>query len=41
MHALVREHIPFLKADRRTDLDIAAAVELIRSGALSRAALAA
>ena len=41
VHALVRERVPFLKADRRTDLDIAAAVELIRSGELSRAALAA
>jgi histidine ammonia-lyase len=41
VHALVRERVPFLEADRRTDLDIAAAVELIRSGELSRAALAA
>jgi histidine ammonia-lyase/phenylalanine ammonia-lyase len=34
-HALTRERVAFLDADRRMDADIAAAVELIRSGALS------
>jgi histidine ammonia-lyase len=36
---LVREHVPFLDRDRYMDEDIAATLELIRSGAL--AALAA
>jgi phenylalanine ammonia-lyase len=39
VHALVRSHVPFLAGDRRMDADIAAVVELIRDGALSRAAL--
>jgi histidine ammonia-lyase/phenylalanine ammonia-lyase len=39
VHALVRTHVPFLSADRRMDADVAADVELIRDGALSRAAL--
>jgi phenylalanine ammonia-lyase len=34
--ALVRARVPFLSADRRMDGDIAAIVELIRSGELSR-----
>ncbi|HEX6025162.1 MAG TPA: aromatic amino acid ammonia-lyase [Solirubrobacter sp.] len=34
-HAMIRERVPFLDADRRMDGDIAAVVELIRSGALS------
>jgi phenylalanine ammonia-lyase len=37
VHALVREHVAFLDRDRRMDSDIAAVVELIRDGALSRA----
>ncbi len=39
VHALVRTHVPFLSGDRRMDADVAAVVELIRDGALSRAAL--
>jgi histidine ammonia-lyase/phenylalanine ammonia-lyase len=39
VHALVRSHVPFLSADRRMDADVAAVVELIRDGALSRTAL--
>ena len=39
VHALVRTHVPFLSGDRRMDSDIAAVVELIRDGALSRTAL--
>jgi histidine ammonia-lyase/phenylalanine ammonia-lyase len=34
-HALTREHVAFLGADRRMDTDIESAVELIRSGMLS------
>jgi histidine ammonia-lyase/phenylalanine ammonia-lyase len=39
VHALIRTHVPFLSGDRRMDADVAAVVELIRDGALSRAAL--
>ena len=34
----MREHVPFLDRDRYMDDDIATAVELIRSGELSRLA---
>jgi histidine ammonia-lyase/phenylalanine ammonia-lyase len=34
-HALIRARVPFLEADRRMDRDIAAVIELIRSGELS------
>jgi histidine ammonia-lyase len=36
-HALVREHIPHLREDRNLSLDIAAARELVTSGALVQA----
>src|SRR3954468_10564197 len=36
-HALIRSRVAFLDADRRMDSDIAAVVELIRSGELSQA----
>jgi histidine ammonia-lyase/phenylalanine ammonia-lyase len=39
VHALVRSRVPFLSGDRRMDADVAAVVELIREGALSRTAL--
>jgi histidine ammonia-lyase len=39
VHSLIRAHVPFLTGDRRMDADVAAVVELIRDGALSRAAL--
>jgi histidine ammonia-lyase/phenylalanine ammonia-lyase len=39
VHELIRKQVPFLSADRRMDADVAAVVELIREGALSRAAL--
>ena len=39
VHTLVRTHVPFLSGDRRMDADIAAVVELLRDGELSRAAL--
>jgi phenylalanine ammonia-lyase len=39
VHALMRSRVAFLDADRRLDGDVAAVVELIRDGALSRAAL--
>ncbi|MDX3537515.1 aromatic amino acid ammonia-lyase [Streptomyces sp. MB09-01] len=38
VHALVRTVAPFVDADRRMDADIAAVVDLIRSGALERVA---
>jgi histidine ammonia-lyase/phenylalanine ammonia-lyase len=34
-HALIRARVPFLEGDRRMDRDIAAVIELIRSGELS------
>jgi histidine ammonia-lyase/phenylalanine ammonia-lyase len=34
-HAIIRGRVPFLERDRRMDRDIAAVVELIRSGELS------
>jgi histidine ammonia-lyase/phenylalanine ammonia-lyase len=37
VHALVRERVPFLTRDRRLDEDLAAVVELIRSGELAEA----
>ena len=39
-HDLVRSRVPFLNADRRMDGDIEEAVDLIRSGELSRTVLA-
>jgi histidine ammonia-lyase/phenylalanine ammonia-lyase len=39
VHALVRTRVAFLDGDRRMDSDVAAVVELIRDGALSRTAL--
>ena len=36
-HALIRARVPFLDGDRRMDRDIAAVVELIRSGDASQA----
>lgn len=36
-HALIREHVAYLDADRMLDVDIAAVVDLIRSGAISAA----
>src|SRR5215210_7569043 len=39
-HELVRSRVPFLEGDRRMDKDIEEAVDLIRSGELSRCVLA-
>ncbi len=39
VHRLVREHVPFLDADRRMERDIKETVDLIRSGELSRLVL--
>ena len=36
VHALVREHVPFLPHDHRLDRDISALTTLVQSGALSR-----
>jgi histidine ammonia-lyase len=36
VHAMVREHVPFLPHDHRLDRDIDALAALVRSGALSR-----
>ncbi|MEV6328802.1 aromatic amino acid ammonia-lyase [Streptomyces sp. NPDC051909] len=38
VHALIREHSPFVHRDRRLDHDISAVIGLIESGALRRAA---
>ncbi|MFC9295003.1 histidine ammonia-lyase [Streptomyces sp. NPDC057011] len=38
VHALVRSVVPFVDSDRRMDADIAAVVDLIRTGAVERAA---
>jgi histidine ammonia-lyase len=36
VHAMVREHVPFLPHDHRLDRDISALASLVQSGALSR-----
>ena len=36
VHAMVREHVPFLPHDHRLDRDISALATLVQSGALSR-----
>ncbi|SEM10468.1 HAL/PAL/TAL family ammonia-lyase [Streptacidiphilus jiangxiensis] len=38
VHALIREHSPFVDRDRRLDCDVKAVIGLIESGALRRAA---
>ena len=37
LHRVVRQHVPFLSADRRMDRDIAQVLQLIRQGALEEA----
>jgi phenylalanine ammonia-lyase len=40
VHALIRQHAPFVDSDRRMDADIAAVKQLIQRGALTEAAAA-